>query len=296
MFYNIPSNRDEGQFIFTGTKASVFSNENEWMAWTVPSSASYISMTIIGPGGAGGTGRAAAVGTAKGGGGGGGSGGITNAVYRTKFLPSVLFFNFGTLRTMVSVAPDNSANTYMTRIAYANGGNDGTNATGTTNGAGGAGALSNTLTGIPPFSSLALSYSHFGGQAGGGTTSDPPFMLALSYILHGGAAGGSTTTTPAYGNGGSINPSTYLVDYFPNITGGTGNSGGAGGNGANGTWFWKPHLLGLGGGGGGAGSTTPGKGGNGGYGCGGGGGGSCVTADPTSGGQGGPGLIIIKCW
>lgn len=298
MFYNIPSNKDDGLYIFPGTKGVTSNNEHQ--SWTVPSSASYISMTVIGPGGRGGLGRAVASVTTKGGGGGGGSGGITSAVFRTKHLPSVLFFNFATSITTISVEPDNSANTYFSRILYALGGGVGGDSTGATTGTGGTAASAAwSIFGQfdPPWKHFALTYNAFGGSAGGGAAgSDPSFMPAGSYILHGGAAGGATTATPVYGSGGSTTPSAALVTHFPTVSGGAGNSTGTGGNGGDGVWFWKPHLLGIGGGGGGAGNVSPGKGGDGAFGCGGGGGGSCWTADPLAYGLGGPGLIIIKCF
>ena len=293
MFYNIPNNRDDNLFIFPGN--STTSASAEYIAGTIPSSASYISMIVIGPGGNGGLGRADVIGTTKGGGGGGGSGGISKAIFRTRVLPSTLHLSFESNRTTISLEPVDT-NPANVRIIYANGGGTGATATGTAVAAGGTGAsvASSVGTGLPPFIAHALSYSVFGGQAGGGSAGiSPGFMLSGTYCLHGGAAGGSTTITPAYGNGGNIVSS---VDFFPSVAVGTGSGSGKGGDGANGTWFWKPYLLGLGGGGGGAGSTLPGRGGDGAYGCGGGGGGSCVTSDPEAYGRGGPGLIILKCF
>lgn len=293
MFYNIPSNKDEGLFIFPGTRSS---GTNEWRSWTIPSSAEYISMIVIGPGGNGGLGRAAANGVAKGGGGGGGSGGITKAIFRTRTLPSTLFLNFSTSETTISVEPS-STNSLYSKIIFALGGGNGGTATGTADAAGGTAAVSatNITVGPPPFLASALGYHALAGVAGAaGSTSITSFMLAGAIGITGGCGGSATAATPTFGTGGSITNNS--IEYFPSVAGGTGNASGKGNDGGHGYWFWKPHLCGMGGGGGGAGNGLPGIGGNGGYGCGGGGGGSCVTADPNAGGQGGPGLIILKCF
>jgi hypothetical protein len=293
MFYNIPSNRDDGLFIFPG---SLTSGTNEWKAWTIPSSANYISMIAIGPGGNGGLGRAVANGTTKGGGGGGASGAISKAIYTTKFLPSVIYYNLSTTETTISAEPS-STNSLYVKLLFALAGGTGGTSTGATSGVGGTApvAATDASVGPPPFLGSALSYHALAGVAGvAGSTSVTSFLLAGAIGITGGAGGAATTATPVFGTGGSITNNS--IDYFPSVAGGTGNSGGKGNDGANGYWFWKPHLCGMGGGGGGAGNGLPGKGGNGGFGCGGGGGGSCVTADANAFGLGGPGLIIIKCW
>lgn len=297
MFYNIPSNKDEGLFIFPGNQTSV---ETEWLAWSIPASAKFISMIAIGAGGNGGLGRAIANGTGKGGGGGGASGAISKAVFRAHILPSVLYLNISTTFTTIAVEPNNSGTIY-TEILFAKAGGVGGSSTGTAGGAGGTAPLAATdiSLGPPPFFGSALFYQCVAGVNGGAggaagaAGTNATFMLANSFGLTGGAGGGGTAATPGYFSGGSI---TSTSDYFPSVAAGASNSLGKGGDGANGVWFWKPHLLGIGGGGGGAGLTLPGKGGNGGFGCGGGGGGSCVTADANAFGLGGPGLIIMKCW
>lgn len=297
MFFNIANNRDNGLYIFPGTKTS---GTNEWQSWTIPSSATYISMVAIGAGGDGGLGRAAASGTGKGGGGGGGSGGISKAIFRARVLPSTMFFNLTSTETTIALEP-NTNNSLYWKILFALAGGAGGASTSTTGGTAGAAAVTATdiTVGPPPFLASALTYHTVGGLAGGAggaagvAGTNVAFMGSGSYCLHGGAGGGGTSTTPTYFAGGSI---ASTADYFTGVSAGTLNAAGKGGDGGNGAWYWKPHLLGVGGGGGGAGSTLPGIGGNGAYGCGGGGGGSCVTANADAGGKGGPGLIIIKCF
>lgn len=297
MFYNIPSNRDDGLFIFPG---SFTSGTNEWKAWTIPASANYISMIAIGAGGRGGLGRAIANGTGKGGGGGGSSGAISKAIFATKFLPSVLYLNISTTDTTIAVEPNNNNSLYV-KILFAKAGGNGGNSTGTAGGAGGTAPLAATdiSLGPPPFIGSAIMYQCVAGVAGaaGGAAgiagTNATFMLSNSFGLTGGAGGGGTAVTPGYTAGGGVVSNN---EWFPSIAGGTSNASGRGNRGGDGNWFWKPHLAGQGGGGGGAGSTLPGIGGNGSFGCGGGGGGSCVTADADAGGLGGPGLIIMKCF
>jgi hypothetical protein len=297
MFFNIPNNRDDNLFIFPGSRSS---GTNEWKAWTIPSSANYISMIAIGPGGNGGLGRAIANGTGKGGGGGGASGAVSKVVYATKFLPSVIYYNLSTTETTISVEPS-STNSLYVKLLFALAGGAGGTATGTTGGAAGTApvAATDVSVGPPPFLGSALLYSCIAGQAGaaGGAAGVAGTNIVIlnptTTIVTGGAGGGGTAVTPGYTAGGSV---TSGFGYFPTIDGGALNAAGKGGDGAEGTWLWNPHPMGLGGAGGGAGSTLPGVGGDGGFGCGGGGGGSCVTADANAFGIGGPGLIIIKCW
>jgi len=295
MFLNIPSNRDNGLFIFPGTKTA---GTNEWQSWTIPSSASYISMIAIGAGGNGGLGRNALSGTGKGGGGGGGSGGISKAIFKASVLPSTLYFNLTSSETTISLEP-NSGNSLFVKILYALAGGNGGSSTTTAGGTAGT-AATNASASPAPFLASALAYHTVGGMAGaaggaaGATGTSVQFMPSASYGLHGGAGGGGTSTTPTFFAGGSC---ASTADYLIGVTAGAPSGAtGNGSDGGHGAWYWKPHLVGLGGGGGGAGQSSPGSGGNGAYGCGGGGGGSNGLANPNAGGIGGPGLIIIKCF
>jgi hypothetical protein len=288
MFSNIPSNRDDNLFIFPGNRSAA----GEWKAWTVPPSASYVSILAIGPGGDGGLGFAAAVGAQKGGSGGGGSGGISRAIFRARTLPETIYLDLSTSETTISVEPTTSL---YYKLLFALAGGAGGTATSGTSAAGGVGAVNATdaSVGPPPLLSSAVTYNTIGGVAGSSGGLALNFFTIGTMIVMGGTGGGSTLSTPSYGGGGSIASS---FDSFPGIAGGLPNSGGTGFDGNDGVWYWKPHIVGMGGTGGGAGSAGPGRGGNGAFGCGGGGAGSCVTQNTDAYGRGGPGLIIIKCF
>lgn len=279
--------------------------------WHRPPGTTFAYVYGIGGGGGGGNGFTAAAGSARGGGGGGGSASPNRAFLMLDMIPSDVMFlmvGYGGPSvtaggpTKVSFSLYSDAHTATTQgplnAIFSNAGGAGGSGTGAAAGTAGA---SGAVSGLNPFTLLAISTTSQLGIAGG------------TGGVQTGAVGGSTGTSlgggPAFGGTGGAGVGTANTDFAggamsgsilwgtqhgPPIVSAGGVAGG--GRGQNGYVLLNklgiPYFIAPATGGGSSGASgTGGAGGNGGYGGGGGGGGGGVTGG--AGGLGGAGFVAI---
>lgn len=304
---------------FVGAKA-VSSESRRPIAWKKPRLAKFISIIACAGGGGGGSGNGN-IGASVTAGGGGGSGGSHFIFLPAFYLPDTLYISagFGGLGgstngsngssggyTLVSL-DNKSFSSYSSHIIFTNPGTGGFQ--GSVGGSGGAGGAVNSfyLSSIGGLRRVNVGIQGRSGANAAANSFDFTSLLGinndhLNSMFCGPGAGGGPIGTPVSStlyDGGSI----VLGPYFGDILGSTASSGLNGMNGFNADFDLSmgiPKYRGKnvplffsGGAGGGAGAA-PGKGGDGGYGSGGGGGGAATSAGTfASGGNGGPGLVII---
>ena len=249
-----------------------------WKTYNVPSSATFLYVTLIGGGG---DGRTPTVGAATTGGGGGCSGTITKALLPVYLLPNKLYVRTGRAGdgagAITYLSTENATGGQTVILSAANGGES-------TSGTGGvAGSAFAAATGRWS-GTLALWVSQAGAAGGPGSTTNGVAVTALETLpLTGGGGGGGSSA----GTGGNVTG----AGPFPTITGGASgeNPGRAG-------MMLRQPFGGVGGSGGGGSSgagTGANFGGPGAIGCGGGGGGNAASGTPGAGGKGGPGYCLI---
>ncbi len=264
-------------------------------AWTRPSWARFVDVTLVAGGGGGGSGRRRAVGQDRRGGGGGGAGGRARFLFRAADLPETLWVEVGAGGAGGVTADADEQDGTTGSVGAPSGLLDGADwilrVGGGSGGHGGKlGGLYGAVGGRCDFGTACL------GGIGNINGMTPP-EAAYAASPGGGGGGGGISSTAVQGVGGTGAAGGQL--FGPGARFADGGAGGAqtlpGAAGADRNW-----LLGAGGGGGGggagdlAGSIPAGGGGPGGRpGGGGGGGGSTNGAAAGIGGQGGPGEVIL---
>jgi hypothetical protein len=284
---------------------------DSWQVWNKPRGFVMVSIYAIGPGGGGGSGGSLFSASARGGGGGGGSGGISRLTIPIFMLPDSLYIlvspggsgGLGALSSSgtagnVAYAPFNTyvssypstTTQYLYLMASAGGG--GAGSTSTTNPAGGTGGAIATAA---PFALLGSTLFIAGNAGANGSYSGTGTSITQGTAsqIYGGA-GGSGYGGGTNRSGGSI--SLLASTPFVQMPGGSTTGDLHGGNGFNWSTIFPGKIYG-----GTGGAATGTGGGNGGagaaWGAGGGGGGGTNTGYvPGSGGDGGPGAVIIQCW
>lgn len=303
--------------IWVGSVISTTGSANRfYYTFNIPSSARYLWMMAIGPGGAGGGGGASAAGVAGGGGGGGASGGSAQVLISTMYLPKTLYISPGQSKvgltgqvqgggtsTSISGASSfitirNGSTTAGNLIIAGNPGNNGASAAGSSGTSSATVAAAATTTRLQGFGLFKNYAGGTSGGAGNGASAGSNITPFSGQSLNtGGGGGGGVNAGTTTSNGGSILTSTF----YPQVDGGL-----AGGfSGIDGYDFTVQlgdmdlPLISSGGSGGGGNTlvNVGGKGGNGGIGSGGGGGGGTngIASVGGAGGDGGPGAIIIVC-
>tara|TARA_R110000868_G_scaffold47021_1_gene154680 strand:- start:837 stop:1670 length:834 start_codon:yes stop_codon:yes gene_type:complete len=277
MSYPIDYPTPQGANIQIFTTGGTASNSGTTSDWVKPQGASFIWVTLIGAGGAGGDGSSTV------GAGGGGSGAVTNYMGPAFLIPDVLRVTVGATGVSGGVGGAASTLVYQAKdgtgytLLSANGGNSGT--AGTAGATGGAASTSNYFSCMGFFQSVAGQ----DGAAGSGTGAGGDQTNSNTTFLSGGAGGAGAAANV----GGAVTANYGLV--IPNTT--------AGGTvrGANG-FFQRQPIVGLGGAGGTTSTTSGTAGGRGAIGCGGGGAGEDAVASGFAGGLGGDGMVVIITW
>ena len=166
-----------------GANVQIFNKGGSTSDWVKPQGASFVWFTLIGAGGAGGTGDVSNSGQ------GGGSGAVTNFMGPAFLMPDVLRVNvgagvFNTAGTSSSIVYQTKDGTGYTLLSATGGGR------GTTSGfgAGGGAMTANYFTATGSFQSVA-------GQSGSNTT----ITASTTTFLCGGTGSGQTTSTANYG-------------------------------------------------------------------------------------------------
>lgn len=257
--------------------------------WTKVTGASIVDVTLMGPGGAGGTGRRGAAGSLRGGGGGGHAGGYSIDRFAASILAAteqVIVGNGGVAVAGASADntdgspgnPGDAASRFGAWITAGVGGGGGAG-TGAIGGAGGSG-------------SAATQFSSGAGGTGSDGSATALDGTGGTFLTAGGGGGGggisAGNVSRSGGAGGNGSPARFNV---PN--GGSGAVTGVS-NATVGTSVLTNEMAGGGGGGGGAGTDHMNGFAGGTYGAGGGGGGASLngTASGTS-GAGAQGLVIV---
>jgi hypothetical protein len=258
-----------------GANIQTFEQGGSIFDWVKPQGASFVFFTLIGSGGAGGTGQPGITS-----GGGGGSGAVTNFMCPAFLIPDVLRITVGAGGTLgvngtASTVIYQAKNTTGYTLLSANGGTSASTALFAA-GAGGTAMTANGFCATGFFQSIA-------GQAGTSGVNSPSTASdvtpSATTFLSGGGGGSAASNTA----GGSVTPN-YGYPLSNNFATGKLNQG----------YFIKqPILVGCGGSGGylgtsGVGNVNPAIGG---IGCGGGGsffGGSAAV--------GGNGFVVIVTW
>lgn len=220
--------------------------------WTKPANAVFVDITVVGPGGDGGTGANGSGPPAGGGGGGGGAGDVVRTRLRASDLPSTL--------SVVVTAGGSGSSTFVSGTGfalYAGPGADGGNASGATGGTGGTGdtgrksfsidggnggvgnAISTSSNGSngDNDSTFAGGARGLGGSAGSpagnpGSGGSPGYGYGAG---GGGGGGGEDASVAYYGGGGGGGAGGYGSAAVATAgSNGSGATGGAGGSGAQG--------------------------------------------------------------
>lgn len=281
-----------------------------WQSWHKPRGFVMATIYAIGPGGGGG-GGASSGSSGRGGGAGGGSGAVSRLTIPMFFLPDTLFIRvppggsggdgglasigtagnvaFNPLSTLVSVYPEDNANSWFLRANAGGGGAAGTNSGSAVAGIAGpvSTASSSPLCNLGVFLFIAGNAGTAGGSA---TTTSTPSSISqgTGSQIYGGAGGGGWS--PIVPGGGT---SADFYNAFRAVPGGT-TGGGTGSNGMS----WNPRfpMKIYGGSGGGMVAGAGGYGAQPGAGGGGGAGSNSDSIRAGRGGDGGPGCVIIQCW
>ncbi len=308
-------------FYVIGNGPGGVAGTSNWIPWTVPKEARFVSFMVVGAGAGGAAGTGGVAAATRAGGSGGGSGGITSAIYPARALPTTMHICMtpggaggvtsaqsgggggnvaGTTTLILSVISSISGSTNSAHlIIYANGGTGGTSTT--AGAAGAAGAINNM-----GYGQRALSLLFNAGQVGIIQNVSASNLSAIMPVTGGG--GGAGTTLAAVFNAGNINQGDSIMTGGATgtvalVRGGLSASTVNGSNGLDTLLNCKPFgnsqspWYSLGGAGGA--SSDAGQGGNGGIGgigSGGGGGGAGVTGSHGVGGRGGAGFCIIEWW
>lgn len=257
--------------------------------YTKPDGAKSVEVTVIGAGAGGGSGRKGANATVRCGGGAGGAGGVSKNVFLADDIDATVPITIGlgglggvSQQTNSTNGVNGSAgqNSFFGKYLKSNSGNQGSGGTLTT----GSGGISGT--GVTYLGLSAPSASTTGGSGGNAS--------ATNYSSLTGASGGGITT----GNVASVGGNANITPNFSGVIPGLVSNGGAISTNALNGFTPISKDFGFGGGGGGSSITTNGgNGGNGsGFGSGGGGGGASTDAVGNSGkgGDGMPGIVIVK--
>lgn len=273
--------------------------------YTVPPTANFLQVILVGGGGGGGSG-AKVVSGACGGGGGGGGGGVSTAFFRAADLGTSVTITFsagggtgGAAQATSGLAGHNGtngSNVDFGQRLFAYGGLLGLGGpAGSGSGTGGVGSTGNFSTGTAGGNGGSSGTPT--GTAGTNQVSNPASFQPTGYANTGGGGGGGFPALAA-ANAGGAGGSNGGGNTFITLPGGAAGPGGSsGGNGTAGTG--QQPASGGGGGGSAIGAASGGMGGLGGnFGGGGGGGGGCLSTGGSSGagGNGGEAICIVVAW
>lgn len=258
--------------------------------WTKPVGAINVEVMSIAAGGGGASGRKGAAATVRCGGGAGGAGGVSKNIFYAGDLDATVPITVGIggvgggsqfTNSTNGVNGTNGSNSSFGKYLKSNQGNGGTGGSAT------AGAGGSSGSGVSFNAISAPASSTIGGA---GTSATP-----TNYSSSTGASGGGITSGNAPNAGANAN----VAPNFSNVTVLVSNIGNVNTNAGNGA---TPILKDFGFGGGGGGASITVNGGNGGdgsgYGSGGGGGGASLDSFGNSGkgGNGAPGVVVVKTY
>ena len=281
----------------TSYKTQVFYNTGYWVK---PQGITMISITCIGPGGAGGCPIVGPTGGNSGSGGGaGGSGGMSTTIVPAWAVTDTLYVYVGSGGTGTNIfnttgGPGESAGTFVRLVprGVINSVNQSANVCFANPGSGGAGVAAGgaggtAATGLNMIAGNTTGVCNFFAGVNGGNSGGPPATQQWgTRVVTGGGGGGNVAAATAF-SGGTVSGNTFVPTSF-------GGSASTNINGQDGVFSLTPFYS-TGGGGGATQIGLPGgNGGRGAIGSGGGGAGAGSTRGRS--GDGGSGLVIINCW